>query len=130
MVVEMINIVKDFTARSTFAVKALVKSRMLDCGAIFEDGASVQGGPVFALTDQPDVYMFGGILCSNNFNVDDLNDMCDMLNEKYYVAPKAPRPAKCCAVCGGTYGLHVAADMSGIACTLCSKCDDGTVSLA
>ena len=87
MVVEMMDIVKDFTAHSTFAVKAPVKSRMWDCGAIFEDGAAVQGGPVFAITDQPGVYMFGGILCSNNFDIDDLNDMCDILNDKYYVAP-------------------------------------------
>lgn len=130
MVVEMMNIIKDFEYRSTFKITAPVKSRLIDLGVIVEADCDVQGGEVFVFDNRNEVYVFGGMLCSNFYDVDDLNGFCDELNERYYVAPKVSCLAGRCVVCGGTYGLHTAADLSGIACTLCGRCDDGTVSLA
>lgn len=38
-------------------------------------------------------------------------------------------PAARCDECGSTKGVHPAHDMSGIACMLCARCDDGTASV-
>lgn len=97
--------------------------------SIFDSDSN--GYAIYCIAGHGFVYLFGSHLFSNVLSVDELDSLCDELNDKYYTEPEVTVHLKNrCDECGGKYGLHVSADLSGIPCTLCSRCDDGTVSLA